>query len=91
MAGHGFPARRGQQFHGLEGEDVVCSDLPAVHFEVKRTEKLELGPSMAQAIEDSGARMPVLVHRRNRREWLATLRAVDLLEILKSSRELQGS
>lgn len=81
---HGFPARRGQQFSGSpDSPDVICKSLP-FHFEVKRTECLSLYPAMQQAVNDAGeGSVPLVAHRRNRREWLAILRLDDLLELLK--------
>ena len=35
---HGYDCRRGQQYSGLGGDDVV--GLPNIHIEVKRTERL---------------------------------------------------
>lgn len=80
---HGLAARRGQQFNGLDGEDVVCDALPRLHFEVKRVERLNLYEAFAQARRDShGGRVPILVHRRNRGDWLVVLRAEDALPVL---------
>ncbi|MFM8717451.1 MAG: hypothetical protein ACKOF3_11835 [Spartobacteria bacterium] len=41
---------------------------------------------MAQAIRDAKAKLfPVVAHKRNNEEWLVTLRAQDLLTILRRS------
>lgn len=79
---HGHPARRGQQYSGSpDSPDVVCGSLP-VHWECKRTERLRLYPSMDQAIEDAGEdEIPVVAHRKNRREWLAILKLEDFLKL----------
>ena len=85
----GVPARRGQQYAGgLDSPDVV-TDLDAVaHFEVKRTERLDLRSSMAQAIHDTGSAigchpMPIVVQRGSHQEWLAIMRAEDCITMLK--------
>lgn len=80
---HGFPgACRGQQFSGLGGEDVV--GLPGFHVEVKRTEALRLYPALAQSVRDSNpARIPVVAHRSNRREWVVILRAEDFCSLVR--------
>ena len=79
---HGFPARRGQQFSGgPESPDVICKSLP-FHFEVKRTERLRLHEAMNQATNDAGDMTPAVAHRRNRDEWLVTMRLSDLLELV---------
>ena len=74
----GVPARRGQQFSGVEGKDVVVG-LPGLHVEVKRTEKLSLYPAVEQARRDAAAdEVPLLLHRRNGKPWLVILELEDL-------------
>jgi hypothetical protein len=47
LLAHGFQARRGRQFPGSpDSPDVVCPDLPTVHFEVKCVEHLRLHEAM---------------------------------------------
>lgn len=84
LTAHGFPAERGQQFKGGEDSpDVICRSLP-IHWEVKRVQKLNLYAAMQQAIRDSGEKTkPAVAHRRNREEWLITMRAEDVLELIK--------
>ena len=77
---NGIEARRGQQFNGLEGEDVVSS-LP-YHFEVKRVEKLNIEDAMKQSIEDGKEKTPVVAHRKNNKEWLITMRAIDWIRMV---------
>lgn len=81
---HGYSARRGQQFSGSpDSPDVVCEDLPNIHWEVKRVENLSLYPAMEQAIRDSGPeKTPVVAHRRNGKEWLVVMRADDFFSLL---------
>ena len=69
----GLPARRGQQFNGLEGEDVICEALPHWHLECKFVERLDLRGAVEQAKTDAGARWWAVCHKRNRGEWLVTL------------------
>lgn len=80
----GFEARRGQQFKGgADSPDVVCEALPGVHLECKRVERGQLYAWLGQAIQDAGPdKMPVVAHRRNRREWVAIMRLEDLLEMM---------
>lgn len=80
----GFEARRGQQYSGIEGRDVVCS-LPGVHFEVKRVEKLNIGKAMEQAMRDANGDFPVVAHRTNRKPWLVTLKAEDFLRMIRAA------
>ena len=71
-------ARRGQQFAGGPDSPDVVGGIPETHAEVKHTERLQLYSAMAQAIEDAGTAVPYVASRRNRGEWLVTLRASDL-------------
>jgi len=75
----GIEARRGVQYHGGPDSPDVVTDLPGIHCEVKRTERLSLYPAMKQAATDAGAdKVPVVFHRQNREEWLAVTRLNDL-------------
>lgn len=67
---HGFEARRGVQYRGgADSPDVV--GLPGVHIEVKRTERLDLYGALEQSRRESGeGETPVVIHRRNGREWV---------------------
>ena len=84
---HGFEnARRGQQFNGLEGKDVV--GLEGIHIEVKRVERLNIDEAMKQSIRDSKeGEIPIVAHRRNREEWKVTMRAEDWFEMYKAWRD----
>ena len=86
LQGHGFAdVRPGEALNYGSEPDVV--GLPGVHVEVKRHERTEIGPWMAQAIADAerfkdGA--PAVFHRRNRQPWLVTMRLSDWLDLYKS-------
>lgn len=71
----GYECRRGQQYNGLEGQDVV--GLPGIHIEVKRVERLQLEKAMEQSIRDSQEKIPIVAHRKNGKPWLVTMRAED--------------
>ena len=76
---HGFAARRGQQFAGgPQSPDVVCPALAWLHFEVKRTQALNLTDACAQAASDCGGKPWVVAHRRNHAPWLITMTAETL-------------
>jgi len=82
----GFAARRGQQHAGgPESPDVICDDLPGIHFEVKRVERLNLHDAMEQSIHDAGKKIPTVAHRRNRGEWMVTMRAGDWFDLVRES------
>lgn len=77
----GVQARRGRQFSGSpESPDVV--GLDGVHFEVKRTECLNLWNAMEQAKRDCGANIPVVACKRNRSKWMLTIEAEKLMALI---------
>lgn len=80
----GFPARRGQQYNGIEGEDVVCPSLSRFHCEVKGVERLNIHNAMKQATQDAGEKIPYVAHKKNREEWLVTMRARGWMELLNA-------
>jgi Holliday junction resolvase len=83
LKARGVSARRGQQFKGSPtSPDVEVLEWPHLHFEVKRCERLVLGPSMQQAIADAQGKVPVLAHRKNRTPWLVILRAEDFVKLM---------
>lgn len=71
-------ARRGRQFQGGDQSPDVQAAIPGVHFEVKRVEALRLYPAIEQAVKDSGAAIPVVLHRSNQHEWVVVARLCDL-------------
>lgn len=80
----GLVAERGSQHRGgPDSPDVLCPSLPHVHFECKRTERLDLYAALEQAIKDAGDRLPVVAHRRNGRPWVAILPLDQLLGVLR--------
>ena len=87
----GVAARRGQQYSGVEGEDVV--GLDGIHVECKRVEKLNIVDAINQSVRDSESGdggVPAVFHRKNRTPWLVTVRLDDLpalVDALVSTRE----
>ena len=78
--------RRGQQFSGLEGRDVVGID--GLHIECKRTERLNLYAAYEQAARDAASGdVPTVFHRRARSPWLCV---VALSDLIRFTRILQG-
>ena len=72
LSEYGYECRRGQQYSGIEGEDVV--GLPHIHIESKAVERLNLREAYEQAKRDAKAdQIPVVFHKKNRQPWLATL------------------
>lgn len=84
---HGFDARRGKQYCGANGDADVIG-LEGVHIECKRTERLNLYDSMAQAKSDAlMGQKPTVMHRRNNCEWLVIQTLDDWIEMYKESIE----
>ncbi len=82
----GFPnARRSQQYCGAaESADVI--GVPGVHPEVKRCERLNLYTAYEQAVRDSAGTedIPIVFHRRSRKQWLAVLSIDDWAKLYKT-------
>ena len=81
---HGFlEVRRGQQYSGIEGEDIV--GLPFIHVEVKfygKKEDLNIQKALEQAIRDADDKIPVVAWRINhQRGWNIVMRTVDFVEL----------
>lgn len=85
----GFPrARRTAQFSGdLGHSDVVIDDLNEFYIEVKRAEKLSIHNVMDKALSQCVTpQIPLIIHRRNQREWLLTIRCDDIWEFYDAMR-----
>lgn len=77
---YGYDCRRGQQYNGLEGEDVVGLDY--IHCEVKRVQALNLDDAMEQAKRDSKAgQLPAVFHRKNNKKWKVTMELDDWMPL----------
>ena len=77
---YGYNCRRGQQFSGLEGEDVVGLDY--IHIECKRVEKLNINEALKQAKKDAkNNRMPAVFHRKNGEKWKVTMQLDDWINL----------
>lgn len=74
---HGYEARRGQQYCGISGDADVIG-LPGIHVECKRVEHLNILDAVSQAVRDANTgEIPAVFHRRDRSEWLVTMRLED--------------
>lgn len=81
----GVDAHRSCQYMGGHDSADIKSKLP-IHFEVKHVEKLNIYNAMAQAVKDAGpnGQVPVVVHRKNRSEWLLTFQLKDIFKFLEA-------
>jgi len=79
---YGYDCRRGQQYSGLEGDDVV--GLEGIHIECKRVERLQLTDAMLQSRRDAKLdEVPVVMHRKNNEDWKVTMYLEDWIEMYK--------
>lgn len=80
LSDYGYDCRRGQQFNGLDGEDVVGLDY--IHIECKRVQALNLDDAMEQAKRDSkDNQIPAVFHRKNNKKWKVTLELDDWMKL----------
>lgn len=78
----GFEAKRGQQHAGGADSPDVIHSIPGWHIEVKRTETLNVYKAIEQAGADNPLAYSMVLHRRNRKPWLAVVNARALLALL---------
>jgi hypothetical protein len=92
LRANGYVARRGQQFAGSpDSPDVVCDDLPWIHFEVKAVERLNVQDAIDQAIRDSGGKVAIVAHKRGFRGWLVTMEAESFFQFLRGTLPPEGT
>lgn len=83
---NGYPVERGGSETYGRVPDLV--GLPGIHIECKRVERLNVPAAMRQSVRDAerfqdGA--PAVFHRRNREDWLVTMRIGDWINIYERS------
>jgi Holliday junction resolvase len=86
----GCEARRGQQYKGSKDSPDIVTNINGLHLEAKRTEKLRLYEALKQATEDANGDVPMVIHRQNRKPWVAIVKLTDLprlYEVLKGMYE----
>ena len=85
---HGFDARRGQQFKGSPDSPDIISDMLTkcgIHIECKRVEAGNLYNWLEQAGKDAGKVVPVVMHRRSDKPWVAVLNLDDFLQFIHTN------
>ena len=86
LAEYGYQVQRGGSLTFGEIPDIT--GLPGVHIECKRVERLNIHEAMQQSIRDAEFfrdGMPAVFHRRNRQQWLVTMRLDDWMQIYAKS------
>lgn len=73
----GCEAKRGVQFQGGKESPDVQHSIAGLHFEVKRCQRMQMEDWMAQAVGDAGDNVPLVLHRKNNKEWMLTVRLED--------------
>ena len=79
---NGIPARPGNPVS--YGSTPDLTGIPGIHAECKRVERLNVPEALKQAVRDAdkfGDGIPTLFHRRNREEWLVTMRLNDWVKV----------
>ncbi len=82
LQGYGVPAQAGQALNFGTVPDVT--GIKGVHAECKRVEKLNLVSALNQAANDSEKfrdGIPCVFHRRNREEWVVSMRLNDWVQL----------
>ncbi|MFA5324348.1 MAG: hypothetical protein WC373_16855 [Smithella sp.] len=80
---YGYDCRRGQQYNGIDGEDVV--GLAGIHIECKRVERLQLTDAMLQSARDAKDKdVPVVMHRKDHEKWYVTMTLENWIEFYGS-------
>lgn len=83
---HGFEAQRGAQYQGGHDSPDVKHNIPGLHIEVKRVEKLNMSSAIAQAKADAGSgKAPAVFHRKSREDWLVTMGALDFMKLVEKA------
>ncbi len=79
----GTHLRRGRQYHGGPDSPDLTGDVPGLHVEVKRTERLRLWEAVEQARQDASVdQVPVVMHRANKKPWVVIVEVEMLIRLL---------
>ena len=82
----GFPARRGQQFHGgTDSPDIICPLLNVWHWESKLVETARIRDWLAQVEADSAGKPWVIAWKRRHGPWLAVVKLDALLDVIRET------
>ncbi len=85
---------RGRQYHGGPESPDLAGDVPGLHVEVKRTERLRIWEAVSQARSDASVdQVPVVMHRANRKPWVLIVELdllIRLLDVVDEARAKLG-
>ena len=92
---YGFESRRTQQYCGNTGDAADIVGLPGIHVEVKRVEALNINKAMEQSERDARQKgdneIPIVAHRKNRADWLITMKASDWLLMFTKTKSVSDA
>ena len=75
----GWDARRSVQYCGDAGDsDLIAVQAPNLFIECKLVQNLNLHKAMDLAVEQAGGMTPAVFHRKDRTDWLVTVRIEDM-------------
>ena len=90
---HGVNARRTAQYCGKTGQAGDVEGVPGIHVECKYVEKLNLEAAYQQSIRDADAagneEVPIVIHKRARRQPMVTLALEDWVGMYLAWRDSQ--
>ena len=82
LAPHWPEAKRNLDQFGADKRD--CLEVAGIHWQIKRTEKLELWKAINQAETEAAATdTPVVAFRRNRSKWYCIMDADEFVALLR--------
>lgn len=85
----GGTARRGQQFSGGKDSPDIVSSHKNIHLECKRVEAGNPYKWMEQAVRDAGSKVPAVLHKRNREDWLLIVRLSDVPRFIMAAQDIE--
>lgn len=85
LRGYGYEAERGCQHSGGKDSPDVKTDMPGIHWEVKRTERLDLYGAIEQSKRDAGEdEMSPVAHRKNHKPWVVIQDAEEWMKLYQA-------
>lgn len=87
----GWEAARSQQYNGNAGDsDLIVRQMPGLFLECKRVQSLNLSKAMELAVEQAGPKLPAVFHRKDREDWMLTIRLSDLTALSRMVSQLSA-
>ncbi len=82
---------RSAQFCGKDGQSADIRGIEGIHFEIKRTERIQIYDAMEQAVSDcKPENVPTVVFRRNHSPWMVTIQLSDLKKFAQAIASIPG-